>query len=248
MSTLLLGLALLTRFDGGAEATHELGTDDELRMTIALDLDLNVLVYDEVRFDIFTGTRTYVRSNHRDESPVRISPQQIHYPVGAAIRWPSEHPGWMWGVFALHQSNHDIDLTDEVQNRETVAYEIYGAEWLTPRWRLSGGVYYDRGTRLDGTRQTLPFDYYLGGARFEGDWPLVWRWYVAGAVELVGHREAEHDPPHLNVSGHLDAGLDHRVEGGRARTFLRFQRLEDYQHLADEPRHLLLFGIRLGSD
>lgn len=246
--TLLLSLAFLTRFDGGAEATQELGLDDELRMTFGLDLDVTVADYDGVRLDIFTATRTYVRSNVVGESPVRISPQQVHYPVGARFRFPLEASGQMWGLFALHQSNHDIDLNDEVMNRETVAYEIYGAEWVTPRWRLSGGLYYDRGTRLSGKRQKLPFDYYLGGARFEGDWPIVWHWYGAGALELVGHREADHDPPHLNVSGHLDTGLDyHSPDGGRGRAFVRFQRLEDYQHLADAPRWLLLFGFGVGT-
>ena len=242
MIPVFLALSFMTRVDAGAEAAQELGLDDELRMTIALDLDMTVVDWDDVRLDIFTGARTYVRSNVPPESVVRISPQQIHYPVGARIRW-GEH----WGVFAYHQSNHDIDGTDETFAQETVAYEVYGAEWRAERWRLAGGFYYDRGTRLDGTKQKLPLDYYVGGLRFEGDWPLVWHWYAAGALELVGHLEAEHDPPHLNVSGHLDTGLDYFGERGRARGFVRLQRIEDYQHLADAPRHLLLFGFGLGS-
>ncbi len=247
-TTLLLSLVFLTRFDGGAEATQELGLDDQLRMTIGLDLDVTLAEYDGIRLDIFTGTRTYVRSNVRGESPVRISPQQIHYPVGARFRFPLEAPDQMWGIFALHQSNHDIDLDDEVMNHETVAFEIYGAEWVAARWRLSGGIYYDRGTRLSGKKQTLPFDYYLGGARFEGDWPIIGHWYGAGALELVGHLNEDHEPPNLNISGHVDTGLDYRsAAGGRGRAFLRFQRLEDYQHLADEPRWLLLFGFGVGA-
>ncbi len=247
MVTAFLALSLLTRFDAGAEAAQELGLDDELRMTIGLDLDLRLLSYEGTHLDIFTGVETWVRSNVGNESKVRISPQQVQYPVGARIRFDLDLPGWEWGVFALHRSHHDVDLTDEAMNRETVAYEVYGAELVGPGWRVGGGLYYDRGTRLDGFKQKLPFDYYLAGVRGELDVPLLWRWYAAGALELVGHLEGEHDPPHLNVSGHLDTGLYYREGAGRARAFVRFQRVEDYQHLADEPRHLLLFGLRLGT-
>lgn len=246
LTPVLLAWTLLPRVDAGAEVAHDLGLDAALRATLEVDLDLTLFAGADWSVEAFTAVRTYVRSNHGGESPVRISPQQVHFPVGARVRWTLPG-GSRWGLLAFHQSNHDVDTDDERLNRETLAYEIYGAEWIGDWLQVGGGIYYDRGTTLEGRPQTLPFQYYLAGVWAALDIPIHDVWYTALDVELVAHRNADHDIPWLNVSGHLDAGARFTGAAGRWRVFLRFERREDYQHQADEPRHLLLLGTGLGS-
>lgn len=245
MHALLLALSLLPQVQADAEVAHYPGLGP-LRGTIRVGVDLQVVRGDGWHFDIWTAARSFVRKNRENESPVRISPLQIWYPVGARFRFDLGGDR-EWGVFAFHQSNHDIDSADAQQARETVAYEVYGAEYWQPHLHVHGGLYYDRGTRLSGRPQTLPFDYYLAGATVEGDWPITPRWYTAGQLTLIGHLNEAHAPAHLNVAGHLDVGAWWQGDGGVIRTFLRAQRVEDYQRLGDDPVHMLLIGVGIGS-
>lgn len=248
--TLLAALVWLPRVDAAGEVAYDLGLDDHLRATIRLMLDLDVVAGEGWALSIWHETRSFVRSNDRRyETLFRISPEQIHYPVGARLRFDLGD-GFGWGLVAFHQSNHDVDSFDELQARETVAFELYGAEWSSPWGHVWGGLLYDRGTKaVDGklARQGWPFDYYLAGVIAEAERD-VWRQaYVGGRLALFAHLGEEHDPPHLNIDGWLDAGW--RVDGaaGAWRFFARFQRIEDYQHLGDAPRHLLLLGTALGT-
>jgi hypothetical protein len=242
----LLALSLLPRVDADVEVGHYVGLG-HLRGTIRLGLDVEVLRAPRWHLDIWTATQSFVRTNHRNESPVRISPQQVWYPVGIRLRFPLGDAGAQWGIFASHQSNHDIDSYDLPQARETVAYEIYGAELVLPWLHLHGGLYYDRGTRISGDPQTLPFDYYLAGVTAEGAWPLGSHLYTASTLNLVGHRDSGTDIPYLNLAGHLDVGSRWQGARGVARVFVRGQRVEAYQQLGDAPEYLLLLGVGLGS-
>lgn len=248
MLSALLAISILPRIDAGAEVAHGVGFEQSLRGTIELHLDMVLINAASWHLDLFTSSRTFVRSNTAQESPVRISPQQINYPVGLRLRFPNLAADTEWGLFAMHQSNHDIDESDPEQNRETLSYEQYGVEMESPRLLLSAGVYYDRGTRLDGAPQTLPFEYYLAGVAAEGDWPIpdAGPLYLAGGLNLVAHRGEAHSPSFLNVSGHADLGGVWHGEAGDWRAFIRLQRIEDYQYLGDTPRHLLLVGTALG--
>ena len=243
---LLAALVWLPRIDAAAEVAHDVGLDPSLRGIIQLDLEVDAVAGDGWRLCLYTSTRSWVRSNRRDETFARISPEHINYPVGAILRFPRKD-GFGWGLLAHHQSNHDVDVTDAILNRETVSYEIYGAELYGPLGRIYGGLYYDRGTRLDGTQQVWPFDYYLAGINVEGEWPTAADWSLSGRLSLVGHRNGDHAPGHLNIDGHLEAGRNWTGDGGRFRAFARLARVEDYQYLGDAARHLALFGVRLGS-
>lgn len=249
----LAALAWMPRVDAAGEVAYEVGLDTHLRATIRLMLDLDVVAGEGWQVSIFHETRSFVRSNDRRyETLFRISPEQIHYPVGARLRFDLE-PGHAWGLLAFHQSNHDVDSFDELQARETVAYELYGAEYVAPLGHVWGGLLYDRGTRraADGSdrlvRQSLPFDHYLAGLIAEGARD-VWRSaYVGGRLAVFAHLGDEHDPPYLNLDGWLDAGWRVEGAGGAWRFFARFQRIEDYRQLGDTPRHLLLVGTALGT-
>lgn len=241
----LTALSLLPRIDARAEVAHDVGVSP-LRGTIELSIDLELVRLPTWSIDIFTGTRTFVRHNRDDESPVRISPRQVHFPVGLRVRWPRAD-GEAFSLVAFHQSNHDVDVTNPILNEETVSYEIYGAAYAWPRARVLGGVYYDRGTRLSGTAQTLPFNYYVFGVQVEGWHPLGRLGFAAGRLEAVVHRNAEHAPRYLNLGGHVDGGLRWQGERGVMRTFLRAQRIEDYRFLGD-VRHALLLGFSVGAE
>jgi hypothetical protein len=245
----ILALSLLPKVDASAEIGHFVGLG-RLRGTIRLAIDVEVVRGETFAISIFTEAQSFVRRNEGTESPVRISPQQMWYPVGARLRW--DRPGGeSWGFFAFHQSNHDIDTDDAQLNQETVSFEVYGAEYLWPHLRLMGGLYYDRGTRLSGRPQTLPFDYYVAGLGVRGELPLGPRWYLAGALNPVFHRNGDHAIPYLNLPGNVDVGLRFsdgpEAGGGQLRVFVRGQRVEDYQHLGDRPEHLLLLGVGLDS-
>ncbi len=231
----------LPRVQAGAEAAHDLGLDHDLRGTLTLALDVAVVQGEGWRLDVYTGARTVVRENRADETVVRISPQHITYPVGARVRWPAGADA-EWGLFAFHASSHDIDTDDAILNDETTAFEIYGAEYVWPRLRLSGGLYYDRGSRLDGARQTLPFNYYVAGVGAEGWLPLYGPTYGAGKINMIALLE----DPWVHGSGQVDAGWRLAGEGGEWRIFARFQRVQDYRYLGDAAHHMLLLGTSLG--
>lgn len=244
---LLAAWVWVPRVDAMGEVGYDLATDDGLRASIRLGLEVALVEGADWQLQIFTEARTFVRENdRRHETLFRISPEQIHYPVGARLRFDLGD-GFGWGLVAFHQSNHDVDSTDERLARETLAYEIYGAEWSSPWGRLWGGLFYDRGTRLDGTRQSLPFDYYLGGLIAESERPVWGPLYAGGRLALVAHRNADHAPAHLDLDGWLDAGWRLDGPGGVWRVFARFQRIENYRYLGDTPRHLLLLGTALGT-
>lgn len=241
---LLAPLIVLPRIAGHGEAAHTVGLTDGVRGVVAAGIEAEVVRAPGWSLEVFTTFVAWVRPNRDNEGPVRISPRQIRFPVGARLMWPLGDE-YAWSLLAFHQSNHDIDTNDEALNRETIAYEIYGVEWWGPQVRLMAGLYYDRGTRLDGSHQTLPFDYYLGGAQAEA-WQPIGAWgYGAGALELIGHLNEDHDPAHLNVNLTLEGGVRLEGEQGEARFFLRGVRLEDYRFLGDDPRHMLLIGVTL---
>lgn len=237
---------------GVAEAAHTVGLTDHIRGTIAAGVDATVARDQRWALDVFTTFRGYVRFNREGEGAVRISPRQVHYPVGARLRFPiGDQPiaeaKYSWGLVAFHQSNHDVDESDPVLNRETVSYEIYGLTWWAPRLRLTGGLYYDRGTTRALKYQRLPFDYYLAGAQAEGWRPLGDHLYLRGLLELIGHRNGDHSPAYLNVNATAEIGGRWTGDGGQIRLFVRGQRLEDYRYLDDQPRHLLMLGLTLAS-
>ncbi|MGK0361800.1 MAG: hypothetical protein ACI9U2_004118 [Bradymonadia bacterium] len=240
----LTALSLLPRIDTVAEVAHDVGVSP-LRGTIELRLDVEVVRAPTWQIEIFTTARTFIRHNTATESPVRISPRQVHYPVGIRLRWPRAD-GESVAVFAFHQSNHDVDTNDPVLNEETVSYEIYGAEYRWPQVRVHGGLYYDRGTRVSGRPQTLPFDYYLFGATVDGWHPVGRLGFVAGRMTAVAHRNADHTPQFLNIDGQIDGGLRWQGETGAMRVFLRGLRVEDYRFLGD-VRHALMVGFAMGS-
>ena len=242
----LLAAAFLGRVDAHGEAAYDAGLDRDLRGHILFGLGAELVRTPSLRLEIFTTARSLVRSNRADEGPVRISPQQIYYRAGAHLRLgPPDDAAW--GLFAVHQSNHDIDESDAVLIRETIAYEIYGIEWLTSGLRIAGGVYYDRGTTRELEAQALPFNYYLLGVESQASTWLQPPFYAAAAIELVAHRNGSHSPGHLNISGQIDLGAALTGRGGALRVFLRLERLEDYQFLGDRPRHLLLVGTSIDT-
>jgi hypothetical protein len=244
--TLLAGLTLLPRVDARAEAAQELGLESRLRGEVQVAFDAVAVAGDAWRLSIFTGVRTWIRPNDDDEGPVRISPRQVHYPVGARLRFGPED-GWSWGLFARHQSNHDADVPDAVLDRETVSYEVYGAEIARPGLRLAAGLYYDRGTTRELKPQRLPFDDYLGGVQAEASHAFGDHLYAEGALELIALRDAHHEPPHLDVNARADAGLFWQGGAAGLRLFLRFERLEDYRWLGDDPVHAVFLGTAVDT-
>ena len=239
--------------DAWAGAAHELGVDEEFRGLLDLGLDLEAWRGDGWGVELGTAVHTLVRENRANESVVRISPRAVAYSAVARISLGDRG----WALFALHRSQHDVDSDDAVGNRETISYEIYGAQWTAlseggGRIRVAGGVYYDRGTTLDGVAQTRPFDHYLGGVRGDGLLPLrglgAGPGYLAATVELVGHRDPAHLPlAYLNTGGAIEGGI--RLEGpaGELRVGLGLVRVEDPLHLGQAARHLLLLSVRAGS-
>lgn len=247
VSVVLAAWVWLPRVDAMGEVAYDLAVDERLRATIRLELEIGVVAGADWRLEVFTEARSFIRENDRRfETLFRISPEQIHYPVGARLRFDLGD-GHGWGLVAFHQSNHDIDSSDVTFARETLAYEIYGAEWLSPWVHVWGGLFYDRGTRLDGTRQGLPFDYFLAGVIAESEVDVWGPWYAGGRLGVVAHRNGGHVPAHVDLDGWLDAGWRLDGPGGAVRVFARFQRIENYRFLGDAPRHLLLIGTALGS-
>ncbi len=173
---------------------------------------------------------------------MRISPRRAVYGAVARIRL-----GDAWSVFALHRSQHDIDSDDAAGNRETISYEIYGVQWRRELLRVATGIYYDRGTTLDGAAQRLPFDHYLAGARADGLLPLSGPLYVASWLELVAHRDGGHLPiPYLNTQGAIELGV--RMEGPAAelRLGISLRRVEDPLYLKEPARQMLLLTASAG--
>ena len=232
----------LARVGAHASAAHDLGLDDDLRGVLELGVDVTAWRGHAWRLDLATAIETVVRENRGDETLVRISPQRAVYAASAAVAWGP------WAVFALHRSHHDIDEGDAAFNRETISYEIYGVGW---RGRVDGradlhaaaGLWYDRGTTLDGRRQDLPFDHYLTGLMVEGALTLWGPLYASLDLELVAHR----GPERLNVDGQVQLGWRLRTAGSELRVAPTLQRIEDYRHLGDPPRHLLLVKVAFRS-
>ena len=228
------------------EAAHDLGANQELRGTIDLALNVDLLKTQTWSLEITTANRTIVRENTRRETVVRISPEQAHYRVGARARFPlgSKHA---WSLFVHHQSNHDVDTDDAALNRETISYEIYGAEFLGANYAIGGGLYYDRGTRLSGRKQYWPFDYYLAGGHGRWELSLYGRWYAELNAEVIVHTQSDTQIPNTHLSGEVDVGWRFAGVGGEFRSFLRGARISDYQFLGDRAEHMILFGISIRS-
>jgi hypothetical protein len=169
---------------------------------------------------------------------------------GAVARIRLGGPEARWALFALHRSQHDLDSDDAAGNTETISYEIYGVQWRRPDnlLRVAGGIYYDRGTTLQGRAQNLPFDHYLGGVLADWLLPLAGPMYAATSLEVVFHRDAEHLPlGNVNTGGSVEVGV--RLQGRRAelRIALGVRRIEDPLHLKQPARQMLLLTARAGS-
>jgi len=242
----LASLVFIPDVAAGVQIAHDLGVDGRIRGSIDMAADVKVVQCDGWHADFFLGARTWVRQNIPGlETIFRVSPDQVHYPVGGRLRFELSG-GSEWGLFVAHQSNHDIDSVDPVLARETISYEVYGADWVTRHLGVSAGVLVDRGTTRSGTWQE-PFDYYIAQASVRGSTRLDGPAYAAAVLDVAAHADGEHDPPWLNLAGHAEVGLVRPGPAGTLRLFLRLQRLEDYRWLGDPARHLLLLGVGLGS-
>ncbi len=250
MSAILWGLLLLPRFDAGAEVSHDVGTNADLRGHIAFGVDLDAVSGHRWRLSVLAKAQNYVRDNRSDETSVRISPSQVHFPVMAALRFEA-WPELELGFFVRHQSNHDIDETDAARVHETVSYELYGFEAIHRHTRAFAACYIDRGTRLSGKAQTAPFDYGLWSAGLQSQIDLWRNLYSRVDFRLTGHQKDENREGSLNFRRlDLDAQLEFgwRFEGIAAnwRLFLRGWRIEAYRYLGDSPQHLLTLGLGVG--
>ena len=247
MNLLLAALVWFPQFGGHVEVGHDVGLSEDLRGVIDLRLDISLVQGKTWRLDVDAGALSYVRENRKNETGFRISPEQIHSPVGLTLRLGRAKTAHTWALVARHQSNHDIDTSDPVLNRETISFEVYGVRLLGPAYRVEAGVYYDRGTRLDETQQNWPFNYFLAGLSAQGEWSPQNSWYVAGSFEFIAHRNAGTDLPYIDLGGHLDLGWQLIGHQGRGRGFLRYARVNNYQYLGDTPRHLLMLGVGIDS-
>ncbi len=244
MSIILL-LSFLPRLSPSAEIAHDLGANKDLRGSIKLSIDLSLFETSAWGLELYTQTISFVRENRAEESPVRISPQQIHYPVGARLSLP-QGKGRSLFLFAHHQSNHDIDTEESALIVETLSYEWYGLGYQFPGAELRLGFLYDRGTRLSGRHQLLPFDHYYAG--LSGAWERRFEaWFLRLEALLIIHAKDDQKPSWLNLDGSADLGYLFQGERGCWRLFLRLQRLEDYQHLSDDPEHMLLLGSSISG-
>ena len=247
-------LTLLPTTDAHVEAGHDLGVDHHLRGRVFLQVAPVLFAGDGYWFRLDAGLETWFRENNRHrETVVRLSPEQIRYPVSGHLMFTaSDADGrWNWGVFALHQSNHDVDTIDPVLTVETVAYEVYGAE-LERRppsgerdFHAWAGMVYDRGTTLELKRQSWPFEHSIGGVHFDGRMGLWGPIDTGGDLTVVAHRSRRSEIPHVRLDAALDAGASFTGAAGVLRPFLRAQRLEDYQYLTDAPRYVLMLGLAI---
>ena len=242
----LLSLIWLPYFDGQGEFSHDTGLHDGLRGHIALELEFGIFETRTWRMNGFTSAESVVRDNTRRETFFRISPEQIHYPVGLRARWVLDSKS-EWGLVVFHQSNHDIDTNDVALNRETISFEVYGVEWARRDILVQLGLYYDRGTRLDGTLQNWPFNYYLAGTTMAGEWPLGNRWFGGGQITVIAHRNKSTPIPHTTIGGHVEGGLRLTGDTGMLRVFLRCTRLTDYPFLGAPPQHMISLGVGVRS-
>ncbi len=232
----------LTRLDAWAGAAHDLGLDEDFRGALDLGVDVDAWQADGWTLELGTEVETLVRENRIDESVVRVSPRRVVYGAIARIRL-----GDRWSLFVLHRSQHDVDSDDAAVNRETISYEIYGVQWRKDLLRIAGGVYYDRGTTVDGRAQTLPFDHYLAGVRADGLLPIAGPMYAAASLEVVAHRDAAHLPlGHVNTGGSVELGVRVRGPGAELRVGLGVRRVEDPLHLKQPALHMLLLTARAG--
>ena len=242
---------LLPRVDARATGAHDLGLDADLRGLVELEVLPTFVQGADFRLAASLGLSTWFRGNNRTESPVRLSPQQIRYPVALHL-WFDSDLGPI-GPFVFHQSNHDVDTDDARLNRETVAYEVYGCAWQAAAFRLDAGIYYDRGTTLALKKQIYPFDHFLLGAHLstrnvlpESLRPLD----LIVDLEAIAHRGGDESPPFVDLNASVDLGV--RLRGnppgaGTLRPLLRLQRLENYQHLGDPAHLVLMLGLEVSS-
>lgn len=241
----LAALTLLPAGEAHVEAGHDLGVDRRLRGRVFAQVAPTLFRGDDWGFRVEAGLETWFRENRFDESPVRLSPEHIRYPVSGHLRFDLPE-SQAWGVFVAHQSNHDVDTTDELLNRETVSFELYGAEWVGSDFRLWAAMLYDRGTTLQMKRQSWPFEYAFGAVHGDARLPLWGPLDAAGRLTLAFHRNGDTEIPHVRLDAAADVGASFFGPSGALRPFLRAQRLEDYRHLADPPRYVLMLGLAIG--
>ena len=243
MTALFTLLVWFPHLSGTVEIGQDLGLDDALRGTITLQLETVAIQQPSWQLEVYIRHDTFIRSNRANETPFRISPEQIYYPLGVRIKMPIPKTSRSWAVFARHQSNHDIDSNDAELNRETISFETYGAQLITPKSLVELSLYYDRGTRVDGRQQVWPLDYFLAGGRYGAEIALTHRVYASTRLEFVGHTNEGTQIPNLDISGYGELGFQTVGRTGRNRFFLRAQRINNYRFLGDTPRHLLLLGL-----
>ncbi|MBV71185.1 MAG: hypothetical protein CMH52_07515 [Myxococcales bacterium] len=247
MYVILAALIWFPDFSGTASVAHDLGLDEQLRGRFSLSSQIGIVQEPTWHLGVFVDHLTYVRSNRRNETPFRISPEQIHFPVGAKLSFPMDTETGRWGLLVKHQSNHDIDSSDQSLARETLAYEYYALFFELNRTNVDVGVYYDRGTRLSGRQQVWPFDYLLAGANLFVEWP--WTSTISSQIRLKlnVHRNENTAVSYFDFGHALDLGW--RFSGVRAssRLFLSMNRVNNYQFLGDQPRNLLLLGLAISS-
>ena len=235
----------LTDISARAGASYELGLDEQLRGGYELGVDVELASVKKWTLNVYVDHVTWVRSNNKNETAFRISPEQIYFPVGLKLQY--DFGAYQLALVAHHQSNHDIDSTDPQLARETLAYEYYGLEWLRGATQASFGLLYDRGTRLDGTQQNWPFDYFLLGARLKTDITYGDQWMSRLHLVYNLHRNRNADIARTDLGGTIDIGWHFDGKAARNRYWLGLTRLNNYQYLGDAPRNLILFGVDMES-
>lgn len=238
---------LLPRATAHVEAGHDLGLEPELRGRVLAQIGPTVVADQTWRLDLEIGLETWFRENGRHETRVRLSPEQIRYPVSAHVRFVLDGRRTVWGLFVFHQSNHDVDVTDARLNAETLAYEIYGVEYLGERWRGFAGLVSDRGTTLAHERQNWPFEHTFATLGAAARHPVLDVVDVGGHLTLAVHRDGGTQIPHLRLDAAVDVGATFAGSAGALRPFLRWQRFEDYQYLSDAPRQVLMLGLEIAT-
>ena len=248
LSVALSAPRLMPAVEASVEAGHDLGLDSQVRGLVEFRVRPTVVSGDDWRLMVDAGLVTWFRENRADETVVRLSPEQVGYPVAARLRFRTRDDG-EWGLFAFHRSNHDVDVPDPLLVRETIAYEVYGAEWLPTFWplRIGGGLYWDRGTTRALERQSLPFRHMLAGVEVEARWPLHPHLELGTRNELIALRAQDHEPAYLDLDLTLEVSAPFRGELGQVRPWLRLRRIENYQWLEQPARTVLMLGLTLES-
>ena len=247
MFVVLAALIWFPDFSGSASVAHELGMDARLRGQFSLSAQIGIAQKPQWHLGIFIDQLTYVRPNRGYETAFRISPEQIHFPVGATLSFPMEHHHHTWGLLVMHQSNHDVDSIDAALARETLSFEYYAVFIDLEKIKFDVGVYYDRGTRLSGRKQIWPFDYLLAGTNLFFEW--LWTKNASSRVQLqvVAHRNPRTSIPFVDVGHAIDVGWQWVGKRANSRFSMSYERINNYQFLGDQPLNIVLLGLTIAS-